>query len=48
MDDGKPGVSTVPESRLMGGWTTSKVLAKQYNLDTTVCGGGVDLDSFVE
>ncbi|MCJ1455753.1 hypothetical protein MMC28_006109 [Mycoblastus sanguinarius] len=41
-DDGTPGVSTT--TRFMGGWTTA--YAKQYNLDTTLCGGGVDLDSF--
>jgi hypothetical protein len=44
--DGEPGVSTVPESRLMGGWKKNGVVAKQYKLDTTVCGGNVDLDSF--
>lgn len=47
MADGEPGVSTVPESRLMGGWKKNDVVAKQYKLDTTVCGGHVDLDSFV-
>jgi hypothetical protein len=48
MADGLPGVSTVPESRLMGGWKTSKVVGKQFKLDTKVCGGSVDLDSFSE
>jgi hypothetical protein len=48
MADGKPGVGTVPESRLMGGWKTNKVVGKQYKLDTKVCGGNVDLDSFSE
>ncbi|MCJ1360024.1 MAG: hypothetical protein MMC33_010027 [Icmadophila ericetorum] len=41
-DDGEPGVSTV--DTFMGGWTTA--FAKQYDLDTTLCGGSVDLDSF--
>ena len=46
--DGKPGVDTVKQSSLMGGWTKDKVIAKQYKLDTSVCGGTVDLDSFTE
>ncbi|EHL02548.1 putative GH family 25 lysozyme 4 [Glarea lozoyensis 74030] len=41
--DKKPGVNTV--TTFMGGWTSA--VAKQYNLDTTACGGGVDLDSFL-
>ncbi|MCJ1292309.1 hypothetical protein MMC34_003859 [Xylographa carneopallida] len=41
-DDDTPGVSTV--TTFMGGWTTA--YAKQYDLDTTACGGSVDLDSF--
>ncbi|MCJ1471779.1 hypothetical protein MMC13_000420 [Lambiella insularis] len=41
-DDGKPGVGTV--TTFMGGWTTA--LAKQYNLDDSVCSGSVDLDTF--
>ncbi|RDW75720.1 hypothetical protein BP5796_06541 [Coleophoma crateriformis] len=40
--DGKPGVDTV--TTFMGGWTSA--FAKQYKLDTTGCGGSVDLDSF--
>ncbi|KAM3069022.1 hypothetical protein ACMFMF_008988 [Clarireedia jacksonii] len=40
--DKKPGVDTV--DTFMGGWT--KAAAKQYTLDTTLCGLGVDLDSF--
>jgi hypothetical protein len=47
-DDGVAGVSTVPASSLMGGWTTSKVVAKQYNLGVNVCGGNVDYDSFLD
>ncbi|MCJ1398404.1 hypothetical protein MMC11_001602 [Xylographa trunciseda] len=41
-DDGTPGVATV--TTFMGGWTSA--YAKQYDLDTTGCGGSVDLDSF--
>ncbi|KAG9236666.1 glycoside hydrolase family 25 protein [Amylocarpus encephaloides] len=41
--DRKPGVNTV--TTFMGGWKTAA--AKQYNLDTTACGGSVDLDSFL-
>ena len=48
MADGKPGVGSVPESRLMGGWKVNDVKGKQFKLDTKVCGGNVDLDSFSE
>ncbi|KAM0160842.1 hypothetical protein ACHAQE_004436 [Botrytis cinerea] len=41
-EDYKEGVNTV--TTFMGGWT--KAVAKQYSLDTTLCGLGVDLDSF--
>ncbi|KAB8303398.1 hypothetical protein EYC80_004827 [Monilinia laxa] len=41
--DYKEGVNTV--TTFMGGWT--KAVAKQYHLDTTLCGLGVDLDSFI-
>ncbi|KAJ8071435.1 hypothetical protein OCU04_001756 [Sclerotinia nivalis] len=41
-DDFKAGVNTV--DTFMGGWT--QAAAKQYYLDTTLCGLGVDLDSF--
>ncbi|RYP62576.1 hypothetical protein DL769_007246 [Monosporascus sp. CRB-8-3] len=41
--DRTPGVNTV--TTFMGGWTTA--YAKQYWLDTTLCGGGVDLNSFL-
>ncbi|KAI9647278.1 hypothetical protein NHQ30_003661 [Ciborinia camelliae] len=41
--DYKEGVNTV--DTFMGGWT--KAVAKQYSLDTELCGLGVDLDSFL-
>ncbi|KAI9838130.1 MAG: hypothetical protein M1819_006286 [Sarea resinae] len=41
-DDYESGVGTV--DTFMGGWTSA--YAKQYYLDTTACGGSVDLDSF--
>ncbi|RYP93774.1 hypothetical protein DL770_000146 [Monosporascus sp. CRB-9-2] len=41
--DRTPGVNTV--TTFMGGWTTA--YAKQYWLDTTLCGGSVDLNSFL-
>ncbi|CAD6443645.1 f1a389cd-0d7b-446a-87e7-47133a3a7f50 [Sclerotinia trifoliorum] len=41
-DDFEAGVGTV--DTFMGGWI--KAAAKQYYLDTTLCGLGVDLDSF--
>jgi hypothetical protein len=48
IDDDKAGVNTVSQSQLMGGWSTNKLLAKQYLLDTNVCGGGIDKDSFLQ
>ncbi|TEY78208.1 hypothetical protein BOTCAL_0051g00260 [Botryotinia calthae] len=41
-EDYKEGANTV--TTFMGGWT--KAAAKQYSLDTTLCGLGLDLDSF--
>ncbi|ESZ94369.1 glycoside hydrolase family 25 protein [Sclerotinia borealis F-4128] len=41
--DYKEGVNTV--DTFMGGWT--KAVAKQYRLDTKICGLDVDLDSFL-
>ena len=46
--DSKAGVGTVSQSQLMGGWKSSKLFAKQYLLDTKVCGGSIDKDSFLE
>jgi hypothetical protein len=43
MADGEPGVSTVSESKLMGGWKKNDVVAKQY-IKSVV--GNVDLDLF--
>ncbi|MCJ1478966.1 hypothetical protein MMC13_007650 [Lambiella insularis] len=40
--DQKPGVSTV--TTFMGGWTSA--VGKQFSEQVTVCGSGVDLDSF--
>lgn len=48
IDDQKQGLNTVTQARLMGGWSTSKLIGKQFQLSTNVCGGGVDKDSFKE
>jgi len=42
-DNMVPGVNTL--TTFMGGWTKGN--AKQYDLDTTVCGQGVDISSFL-
>jgi hypothetical protein len=48
VDDRKQGVSTVSQGQLMGGWSTGRLIGKQFLLGTSVCGGGLDKDSFKE
>jgi hypothetical protein len=48
VDNRKQGVSTVSQGQLMGGWSTGRLIGKQFLLGTSVCGGGLDKDSFKE
>jgi hypothetical protein len=48
IDDNRQGVNTVSQGQMMGGWSTSKLIGKQFLLSTTVCGGGIDKDSLIE
>jgi hypothetical protein len=48
IDDNMAGVGAISQGQLMGGWEISNLLAKQFLLDTNVCGASLDKDSFLE